>query len=326
MMWEFWIEQYLDIHCVARGLKPRTIDAYRAALVQFRAYVEFRLDDRNPDGLVARDILGYVEHLRTERANGGSAVNRTVTILKNFYRAVVALGHLQPDQNPMAFFPKIKAAPRKLPTFLSEEQVETLIACPRTDTVLGLRDRALLIVLYGTGIRATECSTMRECDVDLEEQTVRVLGKGGYERTVPLNSEVVLALQQYRLARGTATRGEAFFRSRGGRPMSRFAIYERVRTYGRRARITTRLSPHRLRHTFATHLIKKGVGVVTVRDLLGHHCISSTQVYLHTTAHDLRKAAALHPIEQLVNTVRDILPNGKLPFQWPPGEKAVRAG
>jgi site-specific recombinase XerD len=305
---------------------PRTIAAYEATLGGFRAYVKFRLDDRGPEELTARDILGYVDYLRRERGNGASAVNRQVTILKNLYRALIAMGHADVNQNPMAHFPKIKAAPTKLPVFLSEDEVRRLLVQPRADTVLGLRDRALLTLLYGTGIRASECAGLKDVDVDLIDNTVRVIGKGGHQRAVPLNVEVARVLRQYRTARGRVTPMTPFFRSRHGGNMSRNAIYERVRTGARRARIGKRVSPHRLRHTFATHLVKQGVQLVTIRDLLGHHCISSTQIYLHTTAEDLRKAATLHPVERLVERVADLLPNVRLPFQWPPGEKIVGRG
>ncbi len=323
MRWEMWLQLYLERHCTARGLASRTIAAYGATLDGFRSYVRFRLGDRGPDELTARDILAYVDYLRQERRNGPSAVNRQVTILKCLYRAMVAMGQLDANQNPMAHFPKIKAAPTKLPTFLTEDEVRRLIAHPRTDTVLGLRDRALMTLLYGTGIRASECASLAECGVDLENATVRVIGKGGHHRVLPLNVEVVRALRQYRTARGPVMPATAFFRNRNGKGMSRHAIYERVRTDARRARIDKRVTPHRLRHTFATHLVKKGVQLVTIRDLLGHRCISSTQIYLHTTAEDLRRAAALHPVEKLVERIKDLLPNVKLPLQWGPGEKAI---
>ena len=165
---------------------------------------------------------------------------------------------------------------------------------------------------------------MREGDVDLKDNTVRVVGKGGHERVVPLNAEVAKTLQQYRTARGGVTPAATFFRSRSGKSMSRGAIYDRVRLHAKRARIERRVSPHRLRHTFATHLVKNGVQLVTIRDLLGHHCISSTQIYLHTTAEDLRSAAARHPVEKLVAQISDLLPNVKVPLQWLPGEKVIR--
>ena len=323
MKWDYWMQLYLDTHCLARGLSPRSIDAYRSTLEGFRAYVRFRLADRGPDELSARDVLEYLEYLRRERRNGPSAVSRQVTILKCFYRAIVAMKHLDVNENPMAHFPRIKAAPSKLPVFLSEEEVHRLLAEPRTDTVFGLRDRALLTLLYGTGIRATECATMSEADADLDNATVRVMGKGGRERAIPLNHEVVRALRQYRTARGPSHPAAPFFRSRRGGGLSRNAIYDCVRRHARRARISKNVSPHRMRHTFATHLVKRGIGLVTIRDLLGHRCISSTQVYLHTTAADLRHAADLHPVEKLVARIEDLLPNVKVPLQWAPGEKKV---
>jgi integrase/recombinase XerD len=236
-------------------------------------------------------------------------------VLRNFYRAIVAMGHLEPRQNPMAHFPKIKAAPRKLPTTLSREEISVLLDQPEADTVLGLRDRALLTLLYGTGIRASECAGLAEKDINWEERTVRVTGKGGHERTLPLNEEVVHVLRQYRLARGGAKPHEPFFRSREGRALSRNAVYERVRSHARRAKISKRVSPHRLRHSFATHLVQEGVGLVTLRDLLGHRQITSTQIYIHLTAQDLRKAADKHPVGKLIRRMEELLPNIKLPFQ-----------
>jgi site-specific recombinase XerD len=273
------------------------------------------LQDVGPHQLTPRDVLEYLDYLRRDRDNGASAVNRQVTVLRNFYRAMVAMGHLEARDNPMAYFPKIKAARRKLPVTLNEEEVRRLIERPGVGTVLGLRDRAMMTLLYGTGIRASECAGLTERDIDWNERTIHVIGKGGHERTVPLNDEVVHILKQYRMARGPLKADEPFFRSREGGALSRNAIYERVRTNGRRARIEKRVSPHRLRHTFATHLIRKGVGLVTVRDLLGHRLITSTQIYIHLTAQDLRHAADRHPIAQLIQRVEDLLPNVKLPFQ-----------
>ena len=157
---------------------------------------------------------------------------------------------------------------------------------------------------------------MRDVDVDLLGNTVRVVGKGGHERVVPLNVEVARSLAQYREARGRVTPQATFFRSRGGGGLSRNAIYDRVRLHARRARIQQRVSPHRLRHTFATHLVRNGVQLVTIRDLLGHRCISSTQIYLHVTAQDLRMAANRHPIGRLLGAIEHLLPDVKLPVQY----------
>lgn len=323
-MWDYWICLYTQRHCTARGLRSQTIASYRAALWQFRAYVEVRLDDRMPGEITAGQVLGYLEYLRKERCNGDAAVNRHVTILKNFYRAIVALGHLSPADNPLAHFPRIKAGARKLPVVLSAKEVKRLLTRPPSDTVLGLRDRALLVLLYGTGIRASECAGLAEEDVDLDELTIRVCGKGGHERVIPLNREVASALRVYRAARGVVPPTEPFFRSRLRRGMSRGSVYERVRTWARKARITKRVSPHRLRHTCATHLVKSGASLVVIRDLLGHRQITSTQLYLHVTAEDLRSAADCHPIRKLTESLDHLLPEVKLPFQPPPGRRRSR--
>lgn len=318
MKWPYWIQLFTGTHCTARGLRPQTIAAYEATLRQFREYVRVALEDRSPDRVTARDVLEYVQHLREVRGNGDAAVNRHVVILKNFYRAMVAMGQLDVPDNPMAAFPAVKAARRKLPVTLNDQEVETLLSLPAADTVLGLRDRALLAVLYGTGVRASECAGLREGDVDLEHRTVTVNGKGGHERTVPLNGRVVHAMALYRRQRGPAMPLAPFFRSRRGNGLSRGAVYERVRTWGQRARIAKRVSPHRLRHTFATHLIHAGVNLVTIRDLLGHRQITSTQVYLHVTADDLRAAAEKHPVGRLLQTIDHLLPEVQLPIQYAP--------
>jgi len=317
MMWSYWMSLYLRTHCVARGLSPLTIAAYEAIVIQFRAWLESREPGFTPDRVSARVVLEYLEHLRRDRDNGASAVNRTVTVLRSFYRAIVAMGHLEPRDNPLVGFPTIKAAPRKLPVILDTEEVGRLLATPSATTVIGVRDRALLALFYGTGIRASECAGLREGQVDLRALTVTVRGKGGDERTVPFNEEVAARLREYIQVRGAQLPAAPFFRSRSGKGLSRGTIYERVRTLGRRARLAKPLSPHRLRHTFASHLVRAGIGLVTIRDLLGHRQITSTQIYLHVTAQDLRAAADRHPISRLLGTIEHLLPNIRLPFQRP---------
>ncbi len=317
MKWSYWMALYLRTHCVARGLSALSIAAYAATLAQFRVWVETRTPGKPPDQVTAREVLEYLEYLRRERDNGAAAINRTVTILRSFYQAIVAMGHLDVRENPLVGFPTIKAAPRKLPIVLDGEEVGRLLATPRASTVLGVRDRALLALLYGTGIRASECASLREGQLDLRALTVTVRGKGGHERTVPFSEEVATRLREYVQVRGAQLPAAPFFRSRSGKSLARGTIYERVRTLGRRARLAKPLSPHRLRHTFASHLVREGIGIVTIRDLLGHRHITSTQIYLHVTAQDLRAAAERHPISRLLGTIEHLLPNIRLPFQRP---------
>ena len=315
MKWSYWISLYIRTHCVARGLRPLTLVAYDGALRQFSEWIRVTRKDLPPDAVTARDVLVYLQHLREARGNGDSAVNRQLVILRSFYRAIVAMGHLEPAANPLNGFPSIKAVPRKLPVSLDADHVSTLLAAPTSDTIIGLRDGALLALLYGTGIRASECASLRCGAVDLVRLTITVTGKGGHERCIPLNPQLASVLNTYAEARGPVLPTAPFFRSRFGRPLSRGAIYERVRSWGRRSRIGIQLSPHRLRHTFATHLVRAGVGLVTIRDLLGHRQITSTQIYLHVTAEDLKAAAARHPIGALLATVEHLLPAGRLPIQ-----------
>lgn len=321
MNWDYAITLYLETHCTARGLSSKTITAYRGTMRLFRDYVRTKKADLAPAAIRARDVLDYVNYLRDERGNHACAVNRQVTVLKNFYRALVAMGHLEERENPMIGFPKIKAAPRKVAETLSGDEVQRLMTQPRTDTVMGLRDRALMTLLYATGIRASECAGMKVRDVDFGVKTIHVVGKGGHERVIPLNAEAMTTLAQYHHARGPILDRRAFFQSRRGNGMSRNAIYERVRRHSMKAKIDKRISPHRIRHTFATHLVKKGVDLVTIQHLLGHRSIASTQIYLHTTGEDLRKAAELHPVRHMVEIIANLLPDVKLPFQYPPGRR-----
>lgn len=317
MNWPYWITLYVRRYCVARGLRPLTLAAYESTLQQFCRWMRVRHPDAGPESVAARDVLEYLQHLRQERGNGDSAVNRTVTILRRFYQAMVAMGYLEHSDNPMAGFPTIKSVPRKLPVSLSPEQVTNLLSQPDLETQIGMRDHALLWLLYGTGIRASECATLRVGQVDLVRLTITVLGKGGHERAIPLNPNLAEVLRAYERARGPALPTAPFFRSRSGRAMSRAAVYERVRTWGQRSRVGVPLSPHRMRHTFATHLVRAGVGLVIIRDLLGHRQITSTQIYLHVTAEDLRSAALKHPIGKLLGSIEHLLPTGRLPFQRP---------
>jgi len=191
MKWSYWISLYIRTHCVARGLRPLTLAAYEDTLRRFSEWIRVTHSDRSPDAVCPRDVLQYLQHLREDRSNGDSAVNRTVTIVRGFYSAMVAMGHLDHRANPLIGFPTIKAVPRKLPVSLSSDQVNRLLVEPKPDTVIGLRDRALLALLYGSGIRATECASLCNGQVDLTRLTITVRGKGGHERSIPLHPQLV---------------------------------------------------------------------------------------------------------------------------------------
>lgn len=318
MMWQYGLTLYLQVHCSPRGLKSSTLSSYEDSLRQFISYVEVKLENKPPTAIIARDVLEYLQFLRTERKNSDSAVNRHLTILRCFFEALESMKYIRPAENPLEGFPRVKAAPKKLPVFLSKDEVARLLNAPPGDSVLMVRDRTMLRLFYATGIRATECATLKEEDVDLENKCIRVTGKGGHQRSVPLNTTALAMMKVYRQVRGEIDPKSCFFLSLRRKPMTRGAIYERVRKWAAVAKIEKIVSPHRLRHTCATHLVKAGVKIVEIRDLLGHKQISSTQIYLHTTAEDLKEAVEKHPIKRLASDLDQLLPGVKLPWHYPP--------
>lgn len=320
--WSYWATLYLRVHCPARGLQLSSISAYDRTLASFRAFVESRSPGREPDRVCARDVLEWIEQLRSVRHNGDSAINRAVTVLKNFYRAIVAMGHLEDRDNPMKGFPKVKKVTRKFAETLDEEEVAKLILHPDPRTIIGLRDRAIMSLLYGTGMRASECAGVLEKNIDLERATVKVRGKGGDERVTPFNAAVVKALKVYREARGPSKSGE-FFISKNGKPLTRSGLYKVVKTHAQKAGLKKKVSPHGLRHACATHLIREGENLRTVQEILGHRVITSTEIYIHMTARDLRRAADRHPVSALVDTIKDLLPDVKLNFMRPLQQRRV---
>jgi integrase/recombinase XerD len=321
--WELWIDLYTETWCVGRNLATSTIAAYRDVLRQFQGWATSEHLALEPTRLTTRIVLDYVVHLREKRGNGDAAISRTVVVLKNFFRAMVAFGHLTSSENPMQGFPAMRKRHEKLPTWLSSEEVRRVLDAPPLDTVLGLRDRAMLTLLYATGIRASECAGLLQEGVDLQQRTIRVWGKGGRERVVPLNHRAAEALDVYRQARGPLAPGERFFRTKGGRGINRKVVYDRVKKYAAQAKIAKRVTPHTFRHTCATHLVQRDVNIVTIRDILGHRQITSTQVYLHTTAHELQEVARIHPVSQLAPKVAALLAGVRLPIDHPPRRHPV---
>lgn len=316
--WDCWIDLYTETWCTGRNLMPTTIVSYRKSLRRFEEWAENHVSITSPTDVAMRIVLEYINYLRDERNNCDSTICTAVVVLKNFYAAIVAFGHLQQNENPLAHFPAMKKRREKLPTFLTSSELEKLLEIPKTDTLLGLRDHTILRLLYATGIRASECADMLEEWVDLEERTIKVLGKGGRERVIPLNKRAVVALQQYREQRGSVSPKEVFFRKKDGGPINRKIVYQRVKKYAELSGITKRVSPHTLRHTCATHLMQRDVNILTIQKLLGHELITSTQIYLHTTAKDLREMALNHPMKDLSITVASLIEGVRLPIDHPP--------
>lgn len=277
--------QLLDAFCDALwledGLSRNTISSYRSDLEQLAAFL--RKDFLQVD---EADLFGFL----ASRKGRSSSAARRVSSLKRFYQYCLRERRLSAD--PTLKLDAPKPTPR-FPKTLSEPDVEALLAAPDTATPLGLRDRAMLETLYATGLRVSELVALKRFEVNLDAGVVRVLGKGSKERLVPLGEEAVERISQYLKARRKSDADALFLTDRGA-GMTRQAFWHLIRRYGARAIPGKRLSPHMLRHAFATHLINHGADLRVVQLLLGHADISTTQIYTHVARERLKALHAKH--------------------------------
>jgi integrase/recombinase XerD len=280
------IDRFLDALWLEDGLASNTLAAYRRDLQQLTS----RLAGGEPLAASEADLQRhFAEGFAASRA---STANRRLATLRRFYRWALREGLI--DRDPTLRLVGAKAPPR-FPKSLTEAQVEALLTAPETDSELGLRDRAMLELLYATGLRVSELVGLTLNEVSLGEGLVRVTGKGQKERVVPVGEEARLWLERYAArARPALLKGrtaEALFVTRQAGPMSRQMFWKLVRRYALRADIRAPLSPHGLRHAFATHLLNHGADLRVVQMLLGHADISTTQIYTHVARERLQ---ALH--------------------------------
>jgi integrase/recombinase XerD len=277
--------QLLDAFCDALwledGLSRNTISSYRSDLEQLAAFL--RKDFLQVD---EADLFGFL----ASRKGRSSSAARRVSSLKRFYQYCLRERRISAD--PTLKLDAPKPTPR-FPKTLSEPDVEALLAAPDTATPLGLRDRAMLETLYATGLRVSELVALKSFEVNLDAGVVRVLGKGSKERLVPLGEEAVEWISQYLKARRKSDADALFLTDRGA-GMTRQAFWHLIRRYGARAIPGKRLSPHMLRHAFATHLINHGADLRVVQLLLGHADISTTQIYTHVARERLKALHAKH--------------------------------
>ena len=286
------IDEFCDALWLEDGLARNTLDSYRRDLKQFAGWLE-------PQGLdlLAVDqsaIQAYLAHRFRAKARASTAA-RLLSALKRFYRNAVRQNTIKADPTLRIDTPKL---PRPLPKTLTEADVENLLAAPAPEQPLGLRDRAMLEVLYASGLRVSELVTLKVPQVSRDMGVVRVLGKGSKERLVPLGEEALSWLERYlRDARplllGTRT-SDALFVTARAEAMTRQAFWHLLRRYALQAGISKPVSPHTLRHAFATHLLNHGADLRVVQMLLGHADISTTQVYTHVARERLRQLHARH--------------------------------
>jgi integrase/recombinase XerD len=286
-----FLDAYLDALYLERGLSETTLRAYRVDLEGVSAYA--RSLNKTIEVLTDSDINGFIGSLFSEGLQITS-IQRKLSALHGFYKYQIRHGYR--DDDPMARIQR-PAKGRPLPKTLSENDVFKLLEAPDTDTLLGLRDRTMLEVLYASGLRVSELCGLERSNISLEQGVVRVLGKGSKERLVPLGDAARDWLQRYFLeARPEFTdpRGPAVFPGRSGSPMTRQTFWHRLRYIAQVAGITADLSPHTLRHAFATHLVNHGADLRVVQLLLGHEDLSTTQIYTHVARERLKQLHTAH--------------------------------
>jgi len=286
------LERFLDALWMEDGLSRHTLDAYRTDLEAWLAWLARRGTDP------CRATRADVEACLAERLDSGArprSVARFLSSLRRFHRHLLREGEADSDPTALVVSPRLG---RPLPDVLGEREVEALLEAPDTATPLGMRDRTMLELLYATGLRVSELVGLRTDQVRLAQGVLRVTGKGGKERLVPFGEVAGEWLERYlRETRPALLRGQAsdaLFPGRGGRPMTRQTFWHRLRRHARQAGISRPISPHGLRHAFATHLLNHGADLRVVQMLLGHADLSTTQIYTHVARERLQSLHARH--------------------------------
>jgi integrase/recombinase XerD len=284
------LERFTDALWLNDGLARNTLESYRRDLAAFARWLQQSGGTRLLDAGAA-DLQRHLAW-RVERKARPRTTSRLVSSLKRFYQFALREGLRRDDPAERLESPKL---PRSLPKSLSEAEVEALLAAPDVGTAQGMRDRAMLETLYASGVRVSELVTLKTLQVSLDMGVVRVLGKGSKERLTPLGEEAVAWIERYqREARPQllrARKSDALFVTARGGPMTRQAFWALVKRHASQAGIRQPISPHTLRHAFATHLINHGADLRVVQMLLGHADISTTQSYTHVARERLK---ALH--------------------------------
>jgi integrase/recombinase XerD len=291
---------YLELE---RGLSRNTLEAYRSDLQQYGQFLDARGVD--PLDVTPADLAAFATELAAgregRRAVAPRTVSRKIACLRSFYRHLRREQILDRDPTSELRAPR---APERLPKVLSRDEIHRLLAQPRGSSPSALRDRALLETMYACGLRASEAIALEVSNVDLEAGILRTHGKGSKERIVPIGSKAIEALQAYlALARprlvGPREETRLFVNLRGA-GLSRQGLYKIVQRHARRAGLEHRMSPHTLRHTFATHLLAGGCDLRSLQEMLGHADIGTTQIYTHLSTERLRDVYfEAHPRAQL---------------------------
>jgi integrase/recombinase XerD len=286
------IDRFADTLWMERGLSDNTLSSYRSDLRQAAAW----LAGEHSSLVSARrtDLLAYLASLVDQQVKPRTSARR-LSSLRQFYQTAVREGWLDSDPSALIEAPKLG---RPLPKSLSEQDVEALLDAPDVDTAEGQRDRSMLELLYATGLRVSELVGLSADQIHLNQGLVRVIGKGGKERLVPMGDEAVEWLRRFAGGARRELLGErqcnAFFPTRRGSGMTRQAFWYRIKKHAQQAGIRAELSPHTLRHAFATHLVNHGADLRVVQLLLGHSSLSTTQIYTHVARERLKSLHEQH--------------------------------
>ncbi|RDI03641.1 site-specific tyrosine recombinase XerD [Caldimonas thermodepolymerans] len=285
------IDRFIDALWIEEGLSPNTLAAYRRDLTLYAQWLA-ESTGKALDQTGEPDLLAYAVARASTKA---TSANRRLAVFRRYFRW--ALRERLVSADPTLRLSTARQ-PMRVPGTLSEAQVEALLAAPDVDTPLGLRDRTMLELMYASGLRVSELVTLKTVHVGLDEGVLRVMGKGSKERLVPFGEEAHAWLRRYLAqARGEILgprTAEALFVTHRGEGMTRQMFWTLIKKYARAAGITTPLSPHTLRHAFATHLLNHGADLRVVQLLLGHADISTTQIYTHVARERLKDLHARH--------------------------------
>jgi integrase/recombinase XerD len=280
---------------VEKGLSANTISAYQRDLLKFEGFAKKR--KLSLEAVSRDDLLDFLAGLYRERLESRTVARQLVT-LRNFFRFAQTEEMIAADPSIKLESPKVR---RSLPGYLRLEDIERLLSQPDEKTPLGLRDRAMLEVLYSTGLRVSELVSLRVSDLDGAAGCVRCVGKGDKERIVPVGSKALGMVERYMRAarprlvpKGKGTPSPALFLNRRGAPLSRVGVWKILSMYGRKAGLRVALTPHMLRHSFATHLLERGADLRSVQLMLGHADISTTQIYTHVVEERLKQVYKAH--------------------------------
>ncbi len=288
--WDAALEGFLGWLRVERSVSSNTILAYQSDLVRMAEWMG-QSGRSSPSQVQHVDVAAYIVALSNDGL-GGRSIQRHRSAIRQFYRRLLAENLVSADPTTLVEAPPTR---RKLPSVFSERQVELILAAPDTTTPLGLRDRAMIEVMYATGLRVTELVKLPASAVHIEGGFLRVTGKGGRERLVPCGEVATEWLARYWTEVRPRGGGPAFV-SRLGRAMTRQNFWERLVRYAKLAGLRGKLSPHVLRHSFATHLLEHGTDLRLVQAMLGHADISTTEIYTHVSRERLKRVhAEFHP-------------------------------